>query len=123
MHPRRNCAFCQGTKTAVVAAQGGNSLNHASRVTSSRPFHPAGQSPQASSHHLFSSLTCASSSCARPAQWQRAGVRVAAHASQARTGVKSFLMLKTFLISSGVLPFIMVATLAQVRSRSGLMSR
>ena len=53
----------------------------------------------ASSHHLFSSRTCASSS-----------------------GVKSLTMLKVLRISSGVLPLIIDATLAQVRSRSDLMS-
>ena len=53
----------------------------------------------ASSHHLFSSRTCASSS-----------------------GVKSLTMLKVFLISSGVLPFIIDATLAQVRSSKLFMS-
>ena len=53
----------------------------------------------ASSHHLFSSRTWASSS-----------------------GVKSLTMLKVLRISSGVLPLIIEATVAQVRSRRGLMS-
>merc|ERR1719182_1327368 len=52
-----------------------------------------------SSHHLFSSRTLASSS-----------------------GVKSFTILNVLRMSSGVLPLIMDATLAQVRSRSDLMS-
>ena len=47
-----------------------------------------------SSHHSFSFLTCSSSA-----------------------GVKSFLMLKVFLISSGVFPLIMLATVLQVTSR------
>lgn len=54
---------------------------------------------QDSSHHLFSSLTFASSS-----------------------GVKSLTILKVFRISSGVLPLIIDATFAHVRSRSDLIS-
>merc|ERR1712150_182711 len=53
-----------------------------------------------SSHHSFSFLTCSSSA-----------------------GVKSFLMLNVFLISSGVLPLIMLATVLQVTSSSPPMSR
>lgn len=53
-----------------------------------------------SSHHWFSLRTWASSS-----------------------SVKSFLMLKVFLISSGVLPLIMLATVLQVTSSRPLMSR
>lgn len=53
----------------------------------------------ASSHHLFSSRTWASSS-----------------------GEKSLVMLKVARISSGVLPLIIDATVAQVRSNSGLIS-
>jgi hypothetical protein len=52
-----------------------------------------------SSHHLFSSRTCASSS-----------------------GVKSFLMLNALRISSGLLPLMTEATLAHVRSSRLLMS-
>ena len=50
--------------------------------------------PYFSSHHSFSLRTCSSS-----------------------LGVKSFLMLKVFLISSGVFPLIMLATVLQVTSR------
>ena len=39
------------------------------------------------------------------------------------TGVKSLRMLYSILISSGVFPLRVVATFAQVRSSSGLMSR
>lgn len=53
-----------------------------------------------SSHHSFSFRTCSSSA-----------------------GVKSFLMLNVFLISSGVFPLIMLATVLQVTSRSPLISR
>ena len=53
----------------------------------------------ASSHHLFSSRTCASSS-----------------------GVKSLTMLNVLRISSGVFPLIMEATFAHVKSRRLLMS-
>jgi len=53
----------------------------------------------ASSHHLFSSLTCASSS-----------------------GEKSFVILNVLLISSGVFPLIILATVAHVKSKSGLIS-
>ena len=62
------------------------------KIWFSKPLH-------ASSHHLFSSLTCASSS-----------------------GVKSLTMLNVFLISSGVFPLIMDATVAHVRSSRLLMS-
>jgi hypothetical protein len=55
--------------------------------------------PYTSSHHLFSSRTCASSS-----------------------GVKSFLMLNALRISSGLLPLMTEATLAHVRSSRLLMS-
>jgi len=61
---------------------------------------PTSPLPHASSHHLFSSRICCSSS-----------------------GVKSLTMLNCFLISSGVLPLIIEATFAQVRSSRGLMSR
>jgi len=53
-----------------------------------------------SSHHSFSLRTCSSSA-----------------------GVKSFLMLNVFRISSGVLPLIMFATVLQVTSSRPLMSR
>merc|ERR1719270_3183282 len=53
-----------------------------------------------SSHHSFSFLTCSSS-----------------------LGVKSFLMLNVFRISSGVLPLIILATVLQVTSNKPLMSR
>jgi len=53
-----------------------------------------------SSHHSFSLRTCSSSA-----------------------GVKSFLMLNVFRISSGVLPLIMFATVLQVTSNKPLMSR
>merc|ERR1719328_143547 len=53
-----------------------------------------------SSHHSFSLRTCSSS-----------------------LGVKSFLMLKVFLISSGVFPLIMLATVLHVTSSRPLMSR
>ena len=68
------------------------------RKTSLKP-NKATARPYGSSHHLFSSRTLASSS-----------------------GEKSLTMLKTCRICSGVLPLIMEATLAHVRSRSGLMS-
>jgi len=53
-----------------------------------------------SSHHAFSRFTSSSSS-----------------------GVKSFLMLNLMRISSGVLPLISSATVLQVKSSKGLMSR
>lgn len=53
-----------------------------------------------SSHHSFSFRTCSSSA-----------------------GVKSFLMLKVFLISSGDFPLIMLATVLQVTSSKPLMSK
>jgi len=53
-----------------------------------------------SSHHSFSLRTCSSSA-----------------------GVKSFLMLNVFLISSGVLPLIILATVLHVTSSKPLMSR
>lgn len=53
-----------------------------------------------SSHHSFSFLICSSSS-----------------------GVKSFLILKVFRISSAFLPLIMLATVLQVTSSSPFMSR
>ena len=53
-----------------------------------------------SSHHSFSLRTCSSSS-----------------------GVKSFLMLNVFLISSGDFPLIMFATVLQLTSKRPLMSR
>lgn len=53
-----------------------------------------------SSHHSFSFRTCSSSA-----------------------GVKSFLILNVFLISSGVFPLIMLATVLHVTSNKPLMSR
>lgn len=56
--------------------------------------------------------------------WDRlSGVRGRGQTWASSSSVKSFLMLKVFLISSGVFPLIMLATVLQVTSNRPLMSR
>ena len=70
-----------------------------SPILKRHPHENHASSVYASSHHLFSSRTCASSS-----------------------GEKSFAMLKVVRISSGDFPLIILAVVAQVRSSKGLIS-